>query len=433
VAVFLEPGRGKTATALTACVDIGKPRTLVLAPARVAETVWHAEANEWEHTRRLKVLPAVGDRAQRRACIESNADVIVLSYENFPWLLDTVNIPKRFDCVIFDELSRMKNVDTVKFRRFRGSVRDIPFRFGLTGTPVGNHMIDLWGEMYMVAGEKPLGPTKGEYVGRYFDPGAVVNGRVVSWKLRPWAQKEIEARIKPYAFTLPPSLNAPPMPELRIHSLDVPMPAEVELMCDDLYDKLETVLATGEDLYTFSTTTAAVKCRQLMGGAVYLEPPTVLGEPSPKTKEWRNVHGAKLRALEELVGELQGEPLLVAYWFKHEAERILTHFQGRAVALDSAAKIHTWNKRQIEILLVHPASAGHGLNLQFGGHHIAWYTLPWSLEMWKQLHGREVRHGQPSPVVFSHVLLGGKIDRRVLRALYSKAAVEDSVLNAMLL
>ena len=433
IAVFLEPGRGKSAATLTALHDLGRPRTLVLAPMRVAETVWHEEAAQWEHLRGMKVLSATGDRAQRRACIASDAHVVVLSYENFPWLLDEVDVRKRFSAIVFDELSRMKNVDTVKFRRFRGAVRDLPVRFGLTGTPVGNHLIDLWGEMYMVAGEKPLGPTKGEFVARYFAPGATVNGRVVSWRPHPYAQAEIERRIKPYAFALPPSKDAPPMPELRVREMAVPLPAEAERMSEELLETLTTQLSNGVDLETFSRTTAAQKIWQMSGGAVYYEQPTVLGEPPSRMKEWAVVHGAKIRALEELVGELQGEPLLVFYWFRHELERILKHFQGRAVELDSAAKIALWNKRQIEVLLAHPASAGHGLNLQHGGHHMAWFSLPWGrLEMWRQAVGREVRHGQPSPVVHAHVFLGGKTDRYILADLRRKAEVEDSVIASVL-
>jgi hypothetical protein len=431
IANFLEPGYGKTAATLTAIHDLGRPRTLVLAPARVADTVWDAEAAQWEHLSNMDVRAATGDREQRLAVLASNADVVTLSYENFPWLLDQLDVRKRFQCVVFDELSRMKNVNTVKFRRFRGAVRDIPFRFGLTGTPVGNHLIDIWGEMYMVAGEKPLGPTKGEFVGRYFAPGARNSrGDIVSWRPHPYAQKEIEQRIKPYAFTLV-SGDAPPMPEPRLHRIEVELPAEVERMSAEMAADLTTKLESGTDLYTFSENAAAMKVRQLASGAVYTDPPTKLGEPRGPRK-WEVVHGRKVAALEELVNELQGQPLLVFYWFQHERDRILAAFKGRARELRTAADIGAWNAGQVEILLAHPASAGHGLNLQHGGHHICWFTLPWSLELWKQANGREVRQGQKSPYVMLHLLMAGRADEKVLDVLWKKSAVEDQLLQAMI-
>jgi SNF2 family DNA or RNA helicase len=430
-ALFNEPGRGKTATILTALHDLGRPRALVLAPARVADTVWAPEAALWEHLADMPVAHATGDSFQRvRAMTDRTNRVVTLSYENFPWLLSVLDVRKFFDAIVFDELSRMKNVDTVKFKRFRSAVRDLAIRFGMTGTPVGNHLIDIWGEMYMVAGDKPLGPTKGEFVSRYFAPAAKLNGRVISWKPHGYAQAEIERRIKPYAFTQKPTVSMGT--ELRVNPIHVTLPPLVEEMSDALADELHAQLESGTTLEAFSKATATVKVRQICGGAVYVETPTELGEAPPRVKKWEFVHGMKIQALEELVGELQGEPLLVFYWFQHEKERILAHFKGKAVELDSSERIKSWNRKEIEILLAHPASAGHGLNLQHGGHNICWFTLPYSLEMWKQANGREVRHGQKSPWVTAHILMAGKSDAYVLGLLHRKAAVEDALLAAVL-
>lgn len=430
VAVFLEPGRGKTAATLTALCDLGKFRTLVLAPARVADTVWHAEAAEWEHLRRLRVLPATGDQAQRRGVLESGCDVVVLSYDNFPWLLSRYDASQFFDAVVFDELDYMKSADAVRFRRFRGSVRHIPVRVGLTGTPVGNHLLDLWAEMYMVAGEKPLGPTKGEYVARYFAPGAVVNGRVVTWTPHAYAQREIEQRVRPYAFTLPPSPDAPRLPEVRVKTVALRLPARVEEQMDELHESFKTELDSGEELFTYTSAAASVKLRQMASGAVYHSPPDALGAPPPEKRTWEAVHAEKLLALQDLVGELQGEPLLVFYWFQHERDRLLAHFQGKARELDGAAAIAAWNRREVEVLLAHPASAGHGLNLQGGGHHAYWYTLPESLTKWMQGNGRLARHGQRSPVVFAHVPVAGRVDRRAVDRISRKDAVQAQLLEA---
>lgn len=429
IACFLEPGYGKTATTLTALHDLGRPRTLVLAPARVADTVWHAEALEWEHLHDLKITRATGDRDQRQAAMLSDADVVTLSYENLPWLLSTFKVEKLFDAVVFDELSRMKATDSVRFRRFRRVVPHIPIRIGLTGTPVGNHLLDLWGEMYMIGGEAVLGATKGEYIARYFDPAATLNGRVISWKPKSFAQKEIEQRIWPFAFTLRPQ-NAPPMPEARVNTIAAPVPEEVEKMAKEYVRDLTLKLNNGVDLYAFSSTTASMQVRQMVGGAVYVKPPTVLGEPAGE-RTVEHIHGGKLQALEELVGELQGQPVLVFYWFRHERDRILKHFP-KARELAGPADIEAWNAGKVEVLLAHPASAGHGLNLQHGGHHVCWFTLPYSLEMWKQANGRLVRQGQKSPWVQIHVLMGGASDEKVLALLGRKDTVERQLLEAML-
>jgi hypothetical protein len=345
---------------------------------------------------------------------------VVLSYENLPWLLSEVDVPTRFKAVVFDELSKMKTPGSSRFKKMRNVIRKIPIRLGLTGTPVGNHLLDIWGEMFMVADEKPLGPTFAEFQFRYFQATQRVNGTPVGWKPIPGAQREIEARIKPWAFTLKPEA-APALPALKTNLIPVWLPEDVQAMADELASELTVKLASGLDLYAFSATTAAMKVRQMAGGAVYTE-----------GARWEAVHSSKITALETLVGELQGEPLLVGYWFKHEAERLLAHFQGKARTLSTAADIDAWNRGEVEMLLVHPASAGHGLNLQHGGHTMCWYTLPWSLDMLKQTRGRLIRHGQKHPWVMEHVLSAGKMDERVLTALDRKTTVEAKLLNALL-
>jgi hypothetical protein len=420
MACLLQPGAGKTITTLTALVDLGSPRTLILAPARVAETVWHEEAARWDHTRAFRVTPCVGTPSERLAILRTGASV-VLSYENLGWLLETCPVETWFKAIVFDELSKMKHPGTSRFMRLRKRVPKIPIRIGLTGTPVGNHLQDVWGEMFMVAGAAPLGPTHGGFMAELFSPNQIVKGRVVSWRPRPGAEAEIHRRIRPYAFTMDTS-SAPPMAGLMHNPISVALPDEVEEMSRKLVDDLTVQLESGTDLEAFSASTAAMKVRQMTGGAVYVD----------AAGRWEPVHGMKLQALEELVAELQGEPLLVGYWFKHEAERLMAHFQGKARKLEGAADINAWNRREVEVLLVHPASAGHGINLQHGGHNICWYTLPWSLEMLKQTRGRLIRHGQKSPFVMEHVLLAGATDRRVWKLLGEKGRVEDALLAAML-
>jgi SNF2 family DNA or RNA helicase len=392
---------------------------LVVAPARVADTVWHAEAAQWPLGQRVGRM--TGSPTERLDILKNPFyDILTVSYENLTWLLSVCDLPKRFDAIVFDELSKMKSPGASRFRRMRKPIRNIPIRIGLTGTPVGNHLQDIWGEMFMVADEKPLGPTFSEFQVHYFVPVASKNNVVIKWAVRPGAQAEIHRRVKPWAFTL--ASSAPlPLPELRQNLIDVVLPARVEEQAKELARDLRTALDSGADLTTFSSTTAAMKIRQIVGGAVYTE-----GE------KWEAIHGSKLMALEELAGELQGQPLMVGYWFKHEAERIMAHFQGVSRKLETSRDIDAWNRGEVEILLIHPASAGHGLNLQYGGHHLCWYTLPWSLEMLKQTRGRLVRTGQKSPYVMEHVLHAGALDEVVWAALGRKRTTEDDLLAAML-
>jgi hypothetical protein len=432
MACFLEPGLGKTSVALTAINDLGRPRTLVLAPARVAREVWHAEAAQWEHIRGLRVVPATGTdvRANLKRAVQSNAGVIVTGYENLPWLLDNCDVAARFDALIMDELSKMKTPGATRFRKLRSVLPKIPVRIGLTGTPVGNHLIDIWGEMYCIAGPKPLGPSVEEFKYRYFRPKARRGHIVYSWETLPGSEAEIHRRIKPWAFTLRPS-DAPKLADLRVNEIRVELPPRVLEMSRELADDLVTEMASGAELTAFSGNVAAMKVRQMAGGAVYLDPPTVLGEPPPKVRGVEHVHDEKLNALADLVDELQGSPLLTFYWFRHERERLLKRFP-QAVDIDAPDAMARWNRGEVEMLLAHPASAGHGLNLQHGGHHICWFTLPYSLEMWKQAIGRLIRHGQKSPWVMAHVLLAGRADEVVLSALHRKRVVEDALLDAML-
>jgi hypothetical protein len=431
-ACLLSPGLGKSAATLTAIHDLGRPRTLVLAPARVAREVWHVEARQWEHLRGLKVSPTTEDNVLRNlaGAVRSSADIVVAAYEHLPFLLDTFDLAKEFKALVFDELSKMKTPGATRFRRLRAVLPKIPIRLGLTGTPVGNHLIDIWGEMYCIAGPKPLGPSVEEFKYRYFRPKARRGHIVYSWETLPGSEAEIHRRIKPWAFTLRPS-DAPKLAELRVNEIRVPLPSRVLEMSRELADDLVTEMASGAELTAFSGNVAAMKVRQMAGGAVYLDPPTVLGEPPPRVRGVEHVHDEKLNALADLVDELQGAPLLTFYWFRHERERILKRFP-QAVDIDAPDAMARWNRGEIEMLLAHPASAGHGLNLQHGGHHICWFTLPYSLEMWKQAHGRLIRHGQVSPWVMAHVLLAGRADEVVLAALHRKRIVEDALLDAML-
>lgn len=420
IAVLLEPGLGKTVITLSALAQARALPALVVAPASIVRSVWPREASAWKHLSKLRVVPLVGTPAVRAARLAQPADVYVVSYELLPWLTRTVE-PSRFKAIVFDELSKMKAPGTQRFKSMRKWSAPIPFRVGLTGTPVGNHLLDLWGEMYMVAGEKPLGPNFYGYRARYFYPAAIVRNIPVNWTPFEHSERKIHEAVKPWTYVLPPQREVT-IPPVRVNEIPVEMPAEISAQAKELTAKLHTQLADGVELEAIARSTLAVKLRQFASGAVYTD---------TKEHRWTELHDAKLSALRDLAEELQGEPLLVFYWYNHELSRLKRNFP-EAVAFDgSPALIDRWNGRKIEMLLCHPQSAAHGLNLQHGGHNICWFALPWSWELWKQGNGREARTGQKAPWVNAHVLLCGEADALVLSALNRKGDTERNLLEGV--
>ncbi len=439
VAVLLPPGYGKTASTLTALDDLGAWPALVVAPAQTARRVWGAEAAEWDHLRELAITPIVGSARQRARLLRETSHVEVVSYENLVWLTDQVDVDTRYRALVLDELSKMKSAGSKRFVRMRSRGRRIPVRVGLTGTPVGNHLLDLWGELHAVAGSRALGPTFGGYQQEFFQPGQYVNGRPTSWVLqgmvqrdRAWVhtnrsrevEREVHRRAAPWCYTMPPQ-PAVGIPPVRVNPIRIPLPEAAERATRELRRQLVTYLDDGLEVEAISAGARAAKLRQIAGGAAY-------GEGGA----WGPVHDEKLDALDDLLDELQGEPVLVFYWYQHERERILARLGRRgavvAAAPDTPRWVEAWCAGEVEVLLAHPQSAGHGLNLQAGGSHVAWYTLPWSRELWIQGNGRLARPGQSAPHVSAHVMLCGDVDERVLQALDRKRETEDALFDSLL-
>jgi hypothetical protein len=418
-AIFLPVGYGKTAAVLTALSELDQWPVLVVAPARVAKRVWSSEAAEWEHLRNLQVVSIHGSPGQRSKRLGWDNHVECISYENLLWLSEAVDIDKRYKAIVFDELSKMKNPGAKRFRRMRARCMKVPIRIGLTGTPVGNNLLDLWGEMYMVGGEGPLGPTFSQYRDRYFEAQDYFQRE---WEVKSKKmESEIHRRVAPWCYVLPPQPEVK-IPPVVVNRVDLEVPEAVEAMTKHLEKELFVTLESGVEMEALSASTVAGKLRQIASGAVY----PVSGEGA-----WEAVHDEKLHALSDIVDELQGEPLLVFYWFKHEAERIKAAIPG-VVGIDEKGAIDRWNRREVKVLLCHPQSAGHGLNLQPGGSTICWFTLPWSHELWIQANGRLARTGQKAPVVMTHVLTFGEMDKYVLRTLAEKAGTERRLLDTLL-
>ena len=419
---LLKMGLGKTAINLFSVLELQPRRTLVVAPAAVVERdVWGREAREWKELSRLRVNPLLGSMAQRRKKLERPADLDVVSYENISWLqgvLDEGKFDERWDCVIFDELSKVKAPGSQRFKKLRYHSMDVPIRFGLTGSPVGNHLLDLWGEMFMVAGEKPLGSSFSRFKGEWFAPTNPWRPELGTWEPREGAEAHIIERIKPYAFSLSEKLAAGILPEVRPNPLDLELPASVRGLEDKLWQECKAELPSGLDLVALNASTKAMKARQLAAGAVYFDP---LDET-----QWEVLHDVKLRALAEVLDEQQGEPVICFYWFKHDLARIKERFPYAKEA--SGAILDAWDRREVPLLLLHPGSTAHGLNLQRGGSSVVWFTLPYSHELWEQGNGRLARPGQEAPHVVATVLLAGEGDHAVFELLCRKGSTQSRVM-----
>jgi hypothetical protein len=440
VALLVQLGHGKTAVAATALADLGAWPALVVAPARVAREVWAPELAAWEHLANLKVAH-VGDglRSGRAAPMPEDAHVECVSYEQLWHLSEAVDLERRYRAVVFDELDKMKAPGSVRFRRVRNCAMGIPVRLGMTGTPVGNHLMDLWGELFMVGGEGPLGPTFTDFQARYFED---VGWRHPQWRLKhghdcalPSAgggccrtsadcEASIHLRARPWCFSIPPQPEAR-VPPVVPHSVRCRWPAGVARVAGDLERQLFAELDSGAELEALSASAVAQKLRQLAGGAVYLGG----GED-----DWDEVHGEKLAALSGVLDELQGAPALVFYWFRHERERVgreLDRARRAWAHIDDPRAMERWDRGELEALLLQPESAGHGLNLQAGGAHAVWYTLPWSTRLRLQGDGRLARVGQRAPSVTSCALLCGPTDDRVAAILEEKAGYQRRFLDSL--
>lgn len=427
-AILIKPGLGKTSIALTALSDLGVSQTLLFAPASVVEMdVWGAEAARWEHLQSFTVVPVVGNPEERieifRETFGVKDCVLVLSYNNLVWFTQKFGrCPGRFGALVFDELSRMKAPGTKWFRAARTWLKDIPIRIGLTGTPVGNHLQDLWGEMYSVANVLPLGPTFGDFQREYFAPAYRVTPSIWKWLPRPGAQALIQERCKPFAFSIAPT-RGPVQPLVKVNEVTVTLPDRVKKLAEVFTKQLRVELESKEELLACSATVVAQKLRQFASGAVILD--TVTGK-------WESLHDEKIKAVSELMEEQQGDPVLLFYNYIHEKERLQKRFP-MARLLATREDMEAWNRGEIELAISHPQSTGFGLNLQEGGSTICWYTLPWSVELWEQATARLARQGQRARYVTSHVLLAGGVDQMVLAALRNKGRIQQEVLDALAL
>ena len=422
-AILLGMGMGKTISTLTAIealkhdyFDIDK--VLVIAPVRVARDTWPAEIDKWDHLKGLTVSPIIGTAKQRQAAANRDADIYTIGRENIPWLVKHHGGRWPYDMVVIDELSSFKNPQAKRFKALKKVRPKITRIVGLTGTPAPNSLLDIWAPFRLIDNRQRLGKYITHYRDQYFLPDKR-NGQVVySWKIRPGADQAIYDNIADITVSMK-TTDYLILPEVTRQHIEVTLAPKEQKTIDTL--KRDLVLDLGDDtIDAANAATLSLKLQQLAGGAIYNEDGTAVIE----------VHDQKLKALAELVDQADGNTVLVAYWFKHERDRILATIPGARV-LDTAQDFEDWNAGKISVALIHPASAGHGLNLQSGGHILIWYTTPWSLELYEQANARLHRQGQTEPVSIIHIDTANSIDQTVHEALARKDTTQQALITAV--
>ena len=426
-AVLLDMGLGKTVIALTAIHSLlfdsfEVSKVLVVAPLRVARDTWPNEVKKWEHLKDLRVSVAVGDAKKRKIALMRKADIYVINREMVKWLVEESGVPFDYDMVVIDELSSFKNPQSQRFKalmKVRSKVRRV---VGLTGTPASNGLMDLFAEYKLL----DMGQRLGRYITRYrlsyFQPDKTNGAIVYSYKPLPFAEEEIFKKIGDITISMK-SGDFLQMPEKIMTEYEVEMNEKEKQEYKHLKDNL--VLSVGDQEITAANAASLCgKLSQMANGAVYTDD--------------RNVqifHERKLDALEDMIEAANGKPVMIAYWFQHDFDRIKNRLQGMGVEfekIDSEDSIKRWNEGRLPVALIHPASAGHGLNLQSGGSTIIWFGLTWSLELYQQTNGRLWRQGQKDKtVVIQHIITKGTIDERILSALKHKDCTQEEMIAAV--
>jgi SNF2 family DNA or RNA helicase len=421
-AILLGMGLGKTVITLTAMWNLlldsfQARRVLVVAPLRVARDTWPAEATKWDHLAGLTIAVAVGSKAQRLDALAAEAMVTVINRENVPWLVRHLGTAWPFDMVVIDELSSFKNHRAQRFTALANVRPKINRIVGLTGTPASNGLMDLWAQFRLLDEGQRLGRFISHYRNRWFVPDRRDGQQVFTYKPRPGAEEEIYEAISDMTLSMRTTDHLQ-LPELTITTHTVALESTERKVYEQLRDEMVLDL-NGRVIDAANAAALSGKLLQLASGAIYDEHGEVV-----------EVHSRKLDALEDLIEAANGQPLLVAYWFKHDRQRITARFP-HARELTTSADIAEWNQGEIPLALIHPASAGHGLNLQSGGSLLVWFSLTWSLELYQQTNARLHRQGQTEPVTITHLVAEHTLDEAVLAALESKDDIQSALIDAV--
>ncbi|HCG36003.1 MAG TPA: DEAD/DEAH box helicase [Clostridiales bacterium] len=426
-AILLDMGLGKSVITLTAVNDLlfdsfEIHKVLVVAPLRVARDTWPAELEKWEHLHGLVYSVAVGSEVQRKAALLQKSDIYIINRENIEWLVEKSGLPFDYDMLVVDELSSFKSYQAKRFRSLSSVRPKVSRVVGLTGTPSSNGLMDLWAEFRLLDMGKRLGRFITHFRSDYFVPDKRNQQIVFSYKPKPGAEEAIYRLVSDITISMK-STDYLKMPECVLNEVPVRL-SKKEMECyqtlkDDLILSLD-----GEDIDAQSAVGLSNKLTQMANGAVYGEDSNVIA-----------IHDRKLDALEDLIEAANGKPVLVAYWFKHDFSRIEDRLRKRHIPfskLDTADSIKRWNNGELPVALVHPASAGHGLNLQSGGSTLIWFGLTWSLELYQQTNARLWRQGQESDtVVIHHLITKDTIDEKIMSALKKKDKTQSALIDAV--
>lgn len=425
-ALLLECGLGKTSITLTAINDLmfdsfDVSKVLVICPIRVANT-WVQECKKWEHLNDLRISVAVGSEMERLKALRAKADIYVINRENVQWLIESSGIPFNYQMVVIDEMSSFKNGKSKRCKALLQVRSKIDRIVGLTATPTSNGLMDLWSQYRILDGGKRLGRFITEYRNRYFMPDKRNGVIIYSYKLLPFAEEAIYEKISDITISMKAKDHLK-MPELISSEYKVYMndteKVQYELLKHDLVVNLDE-----DDITAVNAAVLSNKLCQMANGAIYTDKKII-----------QNIHDRKLDALEDIVEQMNGKNFLLVYWFKHDLERIVKRLDEIGTSyskIDTPESIEEWNKGKIQVGLIHPASAGHGINLQQGGSTIVFFSLTWSLELYEQVIGRIYRQGQISDtVVVQHIITDGTIDEDILRALKDKDEIQSSLVKAV--
>lgn len=419
-ALWLDMGLGKTATTLTAVADLIKTghahRVLIIAPLRVALSTWPAEAKKWSHLSHLHIQQLAGlPAAARQRALVAPYNISVINRELVPWLVEFYGQKWPFDTVVIDEASAFKSTQAKRWRALRSVLPKVKRVIELTATPSANSLIDLWPQIYLLDRGERLGKTKGIFLEKFCRQ--VGNPQWNQWDVRPERQDALFALLSDICLRMK-ATDYLDVPDRINNVMSVTLPATTLSQYRTLQKEFILSLDSG-DITAVNAAVQAGKLLQMCNGAMYLD-----------EGGWEVVHDDKLDALTEIV-EQTSEPILVAYQFKSDLARLQKRFPKAEALGKDPATIDRWNEGHIPMLLAHPASAGHGLNLQRGGRTIVWFGLPWSLELYAQFNGRLHRQGQDKPVLVYHLLASGTVDEAVYAALGKKDATQSDLLEAV--
>ncbi|MCH4014853.1 MAG: SNF2-related protein [Solobacterium sp.] len=430
--LILQMGLGKTIISLTAIWDLmfdsfDVHKTLVIAPLRVARDVWPEEKDLWTHTQDLRMSVIIGSCKERVRALRADADVYVVNRENVKWLSDWLEqhkIPWPFDCVVVDELSSFKNYKSQRYKALRKARPHIKRIWGLTGTPASNGLLDLWGEVAIIDQGKRLGRFIGRYREAFFRPGGMnpYTGVVYNYVPLPGAEEAIYKKIGDISVSMKAKDFLPDLPKCLTVNHTVEMSPEEKKLYEEL--KKELVLTIdGSEVDAANAAVLSGRLLEMANGAVYNENHEVI-----------RIHDRKLEMLSDLIEEAVGQNVLIAYWYQHDRSRIIEYLKEKEITvrdLKTSEDVADWNAGKIPVALISPASAGHGLNLQHGGHILIWFSLCWSLEMRQQTDARLNRQGQTEVVTIHNIVTKDTIDEDVLKALEDKNSTQENLIRAV--